>query len=254
MLTANQIYFYMHIASQLLEQTDHRPWPLPKRPWVHYQEWKNVVFLHWEIPKEILEALIPREVQLDTFENKAYVSLVPFTMKNTRIRYLPSNSLVSDFHEINLRTYIKKDNKAGVYFINMEAGKWISALLARVMTGFPYRYSRINRTAETYQASNKHIYTHLDLKYKVQEQILKKSDLDRWLTERYCVYLTIHDALCYHEVHHQPWPLNRIEISELDLFYQFGKFRIDNKPTIAHYSPGINVIAWNREIIKTSSL
>lgn len=57
----------------------------------------------------------------------------------------PAVSIVSDFHEIDIRTYLTDKNKAGVWFLNIEVEKNISALVARMLSGLPYEKASINR-------------------------------------------------------------------------------------------------------------
>lgn len=44
---------------ELLTQTTHRPWPLPKTPWLMTQFWDRLLFAHWPLPPEALRPLIP---------------------------------------------------------------------------------------------------------------------------------------------------------------------------------------------------
>ena len=101
----------------LLASVSHRTWPLPDRRWSYYQEWNNALFLHWKVPAKMLEQLLPKGLTLDTFNYEAWISLVAFTMEKIRPKHLPAFSPISDFHEINLRTYILHNNKPGVYFL-----------------------------------------------------------------------------------------------------------------------------------------
>src|SRR5690606_7655888 len=111
---------------KILSDTKHRTYDLPEGKWIYYQEWNRAVILHWEVTVEVLQKLVPQKLKIDTFDGSAYVSLVAFTMEKIRPRYLPSVSLISNFDEINIRTYIDNDNKKGVYFLNIEAGKLLS--------------------------------------------------------------------------------------------------------------------------------
>lgn len=63
--------------------------------------------------------MVPHDLEIDLFEGKPWVYLVAFTMEKIRPKYLPSFPPISDFDEINIRTYVKKDNKAGVYFLSI---------------------------------------------------------------------------------------------------------------------------------------
>jgi len=46
--------------------------------------WRHLLFLHWTTDAEKLRAMLPRGLTLDTFQNRAYVGLVPFTMREVR--------------------------------------------------------------------------------------------------------------------------------------------------------------------------
>src|SRR5437016_5911894 len=70
------------------------------------QEWHHLLFLHWEIPAMELQALIPPTLTIDTFEGKAYVGMIPFTMSNVRPLLTPPIPWLSSFHEVNVRTYV----------------------------------------------------------------------------------------------------------------------------------------------------
>lgn len=107
----------------ILKDIAHRPWPAPKETWQYYQEWNNAVFLHFQISFEDLLKWVPENLVLDSFEEKYYISIVAFTMKKVRPRYLPAFSPVSNFHEVNTRTYIDLKGKKGVYFLKIEAEK-----------------------------------------------------------------------------------------------------------------------------------
>lgn len=101
----------------MIKTSPHRLWPVNSaKPWVYYQEWNQVVFFHWEVPLEVLAPYVPKELTLDSFKGKYWVSLVAFTMNKVKFRYLPSWSFVSDFHEVNLRTYVTEQGKPGVFF------------------------------------------------------------------------------------------------------------------------------------------
>lgn len=58
----------------------------PAGPPVMYQEWHHLLFLHWEVPATLLQSLLPPRLTLDTFEGRAWIGLVPFTMKRVRPR------------------------------------------------------------------------------------------------------------------------------------------------------------------------
>ncbi|MEN5193149.1 YqjF family protein [Sphingobacterium faecium] len=234
----------------ILSDTTHRPFELPEGQWEYYQEWNNTLFLHWVIPYEILQKCVPRNLNLDTFDGLCYVSLVAFTMENIRPKYLPSISFISNFDEINLRTYIENDNKKGVYFLNIEAGKLLSAFIAKSLSGLPYEKSNMKRSENRYTSRNVKKDFYLDAEYKIRDNLQFKSELDKWLTERYCLYLESNHKFYRYDIHHKEWELKHVELKQLRLSYKICDFDlIERSPNLVHYSQGVKVLAWKRQII-----
>ena len=238
----------------LLKDTKHRPWGLPTTPWKFYQEWRDAIFLHYKVDKDLLKQFIPIDLELDIFDGDAWVSVVAFTMIKARPKNLPSFSPISDFHEVNIRTYVRKGDKAGVYFLSIEASKFLSTLIAKNVSGLPYRSSNISREKlKTFTSRNSYYNDLLLIEYKVEQNSSKtkfdKSDLDKWLTEKYALFQDYQNALIKYEIHHSEWPLNKIEIKNFDIRYDRFASLINNKPDLVHYSDGVQVIAWDKEHI-----
>lgn len=80
------------------------------------QSWKDLCFLHFEVPIDELKLYIPDRLEIDTFQDKARIALVPFVMGDVMVRYLPNLPYFSTFNEFNVRTYVRFENKPGVYF------------------------------------------------------------------------------------------------------------------------------------------
>lgn len=60
---------------KILEQNAHRPWEIPKDKWRYYQEWNDAIFLHWQVDLKELRKFVPKELEIDLFEGKAWVSI-----------------------------------------------------------------------------------------------------------------------------------------------------------------------------------
>jgi uncharacterized protein YqjF (DUF2071 family) len=230
----------------ILINTKHRPFGFPKGNWRYYQEWNNALFLHWKIPLEILRELVPKQLDIDTFDGNAYVSLVAFTMEKIRPRHFPSINYISDFDEINLRTYIDNGNKKGVYFLNIEAAKSLSAFIARQLSGLPYEKADLSRTKTTYKSKNTKKGFHLDTEFEIKELLTEKTELDKWLTERYCLYIDINEIIYRYDIHHKEWKIKNVKLKKLNLKYNIKKLNLTNKPNLTHYSNGVKVVAWKR--------
>ena len=234
---------------QILKANRHRPWALPVEDWKYYQEWNNVLFLHWKVEPSLLRKWVPPNLDLDVFEEKAWVSAVAFTMENIRPKYLSAFPPISDFHEINIRTYVCYHGKPGVYFLSIEGGKRMSCLIAKRLSKLPYRFSTIKRKHDRLSSSNNHFKDQLEIEFSVGSTFNIKSDLDMWITERYALFQERKRDINTFDIHHIEWPLSDMEIKNLEIQYPRFSSLLTSTPDMAHYSKGVQVIAWDKRKI-----
>lgn len=233
----------------ILSQTEHRPWKLPTENWKFYQEWNNAIFLHWQVELNELIKFVPKELEIDLFDGKPWISLVAFTMEKIRPKNLPAFPPISNFDEINIRTYIKFNNKSGVYFLSIEGGKLASCKIAKGISELPYRYSKIQRLNGIYKSKNKKLNDQLNIEFDLSKVQTKKNELDKWLTERYALFQDAENCINEFDIHHLEWPTQEIKIKKLEVNYPRFSNLINNKPNLTHYSNGVQVIAWNKNKI-----
>ena len=104
------------------------------------QQWQDLLFAHWAYSPEVVQRLLPEGVELDTFAGNAYVGLVPFNMRNLRLRGLPPIPTTSNFAEVNVRTYVKSRGRSAVWFFSLDTQKLLPTLVARLAFKLPYCY------------------------------------------------------------------------------------------------------------------
>lgn len=230
-------------VQEIAHKTEHRPWPLPDGSWKYYQEWNDVVFLHWAVDEKELAKWLPPGLEIDLFEGKAWVSVVAFTMEKIRPKNLPAFPPISDFHEINIRTYVTHLGKPGVHFLSIEAGNKISTAVARKLSKLPYRFSHMKRTQHEYTSHNDEFGDRLELNYKIGDVIKEKTNLDLWLTERYALFQHTKKHINSFEIQHVEWPIFSLELDDAKAHYPRFKKLLTSKPDKVHYSPGVQVLA-----------
>ena len=233
-------------TQELLTTTAHRPWKIPNNNWKFYQEWNNALFLHYQVDLNELEKFVPKELEIDLFDGKPWISVVAFTMEKIRPKNLPYFPPISNFDEINIRTYVKSNNKTGVYFLSIEGGKMLSCKIARGISELPYRFSKIKRANQKYQSENSYFNDRLDIQFTIGNKITKKTKLINWLTERYALFQDTDKSINEFEIHHLEWPINEINLSKLELNYPRFKKLISEQPSKIHYSKGVKVLAWEK--------
>jgi uncharacterized protein YqjF (DUF2071 family) len=219
----------------------------PKKKIKGYQSWRNLTFLHWEIASEELEPLLPSGLQLDLFQGKAYIGIVPFEMKNIRPAWCPQ-VLGFNFLETNVRTYVIHNQEPGVFFFSLDANSYIAVKVARWIWHLPYF-----RSAMT--LSNKDAVYNYTLKRtdKVQSQIKievsetlppsEADSLEYFLLERYLLFTELRGQLLRGQVHHIPYPVRQAELIDFeDQLLEVNNIGgISSSPDLVHFSQGVDV-------------
>src|SRR3954471_24599119 len=88
-----------------LARAEHRPYPLPRGPWVMGQTWIDLLFAHWAVPEAALRPAVPAGVPIDIFDGSAWLGITPFEVVGAHPRGLPPLPWLSRFPELNVRTY-----------------------------------------------------------------------------------------------------------------------------------------------------
>ena len=66
----------------ILQDSAHRPWPMPSGPWLMTQTWNDLLFAHWRVDSHALRERVPAVFELDLFDSEAWIGVVPFHMTN----------------------------------------------------------------------------------------------------------------------------------------------------------------------------
>ena len=109
---------------------------------VMFQQWRELLFLHWEYSVAEIQRTLPEGLFVDTFAGKAYLGVVPFFMQNIRPRFLPAVPGISNFMEMNLRTYVHdRAGVPGVWFYSLDANQRLAVAIARRFFHLPYEHA-----------------------------------------------------------------------------------------------------------------
>jgi uncharacterized protein YqjF (DUF2071 family) len=228
-----------------------RPWPVPNTPWIMKQSWYDLLFLHYPIPVQALLPYVPPGMHLDTFNNTAWISVVPFWMSGIRFRGTPAVPYLSQFPEINVRTYVTVDDKPGVYFFSLDAQSRIGVFFGKNFYKLPYYYSKMSvshkgkdilyASARTEDPS-----IQFQARYKPVSDVFQaeKGTLDYWLVERYCLAAYDNHRTYLSEINHKPWQLQRADysVTQNTMLHPFGISLPDTY--CAHFSKRIDVHVW----------
>lgn len=211
--------------------------------------------MHWPVPEGWLRPLVPAALELDTFDGSAWLGVVPFRMSGVRPRLLPAVPFLSNFAEINVRTYVTNGGRPGVWFFSLDADNPVAVRLAHATFHLPYFDARMSCRADDEWVYYESIRTHRDApearfagRYRPTGGAFdsRPGSLESFLTERYCLYSA--DAagnVRRGEVHHAMWPLQsaEAEIETLEMTAQIRVALPDAGP-ILHFARRLDVVAW----------
>ena len=254
----------MHPA---LAKTDHRPWPIPTSHWRLAQNWLDLLFAHYPVPPEVLRPLVPQPLEIDAYEGQSWVGVVPFRMTGIRVWPFPSVPGTSAFLELNLRLYVRYQDRPGVWFVSLDASNTLAVHTARRLFDLPYHRASMrmetrsdaicfwsDRPARSLRprlaADPKEpmrVEFAADYTPEGPEFLAKPGSLEHFLTERYCLYsLSPRGRLCRSEVHHAPWPLQlaRGQVDAAGLLAATDLKPYADQSPLLHFSRGVSTIIW----------
>jgi len=220
------------------------------------QSWHDLLFAHWPIDAALLRPHIPTPLAIDTFDGQAWIAVVPFRMSGVRLRGTPALPWLSAFPELNVRTYVVAQSKPGVWFFSLDAKNPVAVAIARAWFHLPYfrakmqcedragwiRYSskRTHHGAQpcVLQAD----YRPIGATFEAQ-----KGSLERFLTERYCLYSANSRGRIFRgEIHHQPWQLQPAEANfQQNSMTEAAGIATPSQKPLLHFARRQDMIAWN---------
>lgn len=215
--------------------------------------WDTLTFLHWPYEPAVIQQLLPSGITVQTFEGRAWVSLVPFGMRIT-LPHAPIVPWLSTFPETNVRTYVTAaDGTEGIWFFSLDASRLAAVAFARASYGLPYIWSQMSFTRAgnvvTYQCERRRpgpdgtrassdVAVRIGARYRPDEL----GPLDHFLSARWRLYSRWGGMVLGAHARHEPWPLQRAELLHLadDLVVADGLPRPIGDP-IVHYSESVSV-------------
>lgn len=240
--------------TEILDEVDHRPWSLPDRPWVMTQSWHDLLFAHWPAEARELRQRVPAPFQIDLFEGRPWIGIVPFYMTNVAPRGVPSLPWVSEFPELNVRTYVRVGDRPGVYFFSLDAGSALAVHAARTLLNLPYHSASMDVTTrpDGIQYDSRRDSSQRPAEFEAvyaptgASFVAEPGSLEFFLTERYCLYHVDHHGRPYRlEIHHPPWSLQpaRAEVAR-NTMAEINGVTLPDEPPLLHFAKRQDMVAW----------
>ena len=227
----------------------------PKLPTVMYQRWEELLFLHWPVEPQVVAKVLPPGLGVDTYKGKAWLGVVPFSMRGVRPRFLPAVPGLSSFPELNLRTYVVDElGRPGVWFYSLDTPKHLPNWIARTFFHLNYRFARIqvedkggsrSYRSELWMGSDWDVPQEYEWERIGEPFTAEPGSLDFFLAERYRLfaYNEAKAQLLTGQVHHQAYPLQQVNLKRYSkrIFTLNGLSKPDSLPVSLLASSGVNV-------------
>lgn len=186
--------------------------------------WRHLLFAHWRVSAEGLRDLVPRELEIDTFDGDAWIGLVPFTMDGIRHAPFPPIPTMSAFHECNVRTYVTRHGEPGVWFFSLDAMSRLAVWGARTFWHLNYKYAQISmeRLGGTIDYSVDRVHeprASMRARWTVGSAFppARPGTLAHFLTERYMLYSVDKSHRVWRgRIRHDPWALREATLEMLE--------------------------------------
>jgi uncharacterized protein YqjF (DUF2071 family) len=194
-----------------------------------YHTWTDLLFLHWRVPIDLLRPLVPAGLQIETFDGDAWLGVVPFHIRGLRPWWFPAVPGLSEFHETNLRTYVRFEGRdPGVWFFSLDAACLPAVEIARRKWHLSYFYAAmelVRRDERVLYRSHRRDRrfdqrAEVEIDAAIGGSLLNPDDtsaaagtLEHFLAERYVLYAADpNDRLYLGRVWHRPYQLRSAKL------------------------------------------
>lgn len=220
--------------------------------------WQNLIMANYSIDAEILMPFLPKGVELDLYDGKAYVSLVGFIFKRCRIFNMPI-PLMGTFEEINLRFYVKRKvgdtYRRGVVFINETVPYKPVAWLANKLYKEHYitiptkHHIVLDHSIKSIQYEWKvgTIWNHIKVNATMDSREMDRGSLEEFIFEHYYGYTKISDNVSQeYKINHPRWMVN--DVTEKSVECDFSRMYGLSFSHLSNQKPDSVIIAEGSDI------
>jgi uncharacterized protein len=223
-------------------------------PWVFRMRWLDLLFAHWPVDGEALRSHLPADVELETFDGRAWLGVVPFTMADVSPRGLPAIPRLSRFPEINVRTYVRHRGVSGVWFLSLDAASRPTVWGGRSVFHLPYHLARMRASRDTAGfvdsvSRRRSADVRFGARYRATGPAAPAppGSFDAWSTDRKRLFAIDRGGTIWRsEIDHGPWLLQPASgfVAAADLAGALGMQLPDDEEPVLRYSARLDVRGW----------
>ncbi|GAC1302408.1 MAG: DUF2071 domain-containing protein [Vulcanimicrobiaceae bacterium] len=215
--------------------------------------WRDILTAHWRADASVLAPLLPRGIELDTYDGSAWLTIVPFRMTDVRVRGTPVLPGFANVRELNLRTYVRARGRPGIFFFSLDADAPFLVRAARLTTGLPYLHATIASETTGNEIAFISVRRHRGMpparfraRYRPMGDVVRAeaASLEAFLHERYLFFVRRAKRIFAGDVRHEPWTLRRatVEIAE-NALGDLASHDLRTPPVCAFFATALHVRA-----------
>jgi len=226
--------------------------------------WSQVLLLHWPMPARAVRRLVPDDLEIDTFDGSAWISVLHYRVRGVRPLMGPSIPWFSSFLQMDVRTYVRHQGEPGVFFFSLDASNPVAVWLARTVFRLPYFRAdmSLRRVGESFRVSSQRTHqgarhAAIECQWAPREPLPSnaRDGLVPFLAERDHLFAPHAGRLLTCTVQHEPWSLRRARVATLETtFFEANGLPEPEVPPIAHHCDGLGLEIWPLRAISADEM
>lgn len=191
--------------------------------------WRYLAMLNYEIDPAVLQRHLPAGLAVDTWQGRAFASMVGFLFLDARVLGLPI-PWHRNFEEVNLRYYVRRRDLGAaapraVAFIQEIVPRRAIAWTARVVYGEPYSARPMRHRIDSVAGAPTSVeygwrfrdrWQRLGVRPQGAAQPLPPGSEAEFIAEHYWGYASRRGQTVEYQVEHPPWRVWQVGESWLD--------------------------------------
>lgn len=184
------------------------------------QRWSHLLFLHWTVDRETLQAKLPAGLHADTYAGAGWLGLSAHAVSEARVAGLPALGRLSHFLTLNVSTCVFDEHGVpGLWFFLSDCNQPFASWVSRTLFALPARRSdlaaKFGDTSELYLTTPAGTDTFRWTTDNSPGQIASRGSLEIFLLERYHYYVVKSGRLHRGSVARSPFLWKKARIDEL---------------------------------------
>jgi len=222
--------------------------------WLMIVRERYLLFASWPIPVAQLRPVIPSVLEIDTFQDTAWVTVETLQISTARIRNLPLAPSLEGT-EVNVRTYVQYKGERGIHFLSLDSPGLLMDELSKHLFKLPFHNAEasVELNGDNYHVESIRLEDQsqpasfaCSARLKGGPAMVAADSLEGWLLNQTCLFAVDTNGDVYRGyVGHRPHSIQPIEgVIETNTLVSAAGITLPGTPPVLTYSPGDDSMSW----------